>query len=182
VTYRRDDTNLHLWDDTIGTVRSTDKWPNGPHHVVMNAFAAQTGALLTAPKLRLLPAKSAVPNERSSGTARREGSERPALHLVERVTHDARPVLVAGADREGRAAVLADLTDTMAPGTAFAEAQAFWEVLVHAPSSSMVVLSGELDELPAESLMQMLAHRHPGLPVVSIDAPLSSGGARLARG
>jgi hypothetical protein len=139
----------------------------------MNGFAARTGALLAAPKLRLLPAKSPVPNEQSSGAARRDGSERPALHLVEGATHDERPVLVAGADREGRAAVLADLSDTMAPGTAFAEAQAFWEVLVQAPSSSMVVLSGELDELPAESLMQMLGHRHPGLPVVSIDAPSS---------
>jgi len=148
----------------------------------MNAFAARTGALLAAPKLRLLAAKSPVPNEQGSGAACRDGSERPALQLVEGSTHNERPVLVAGADREGRAAVLADLTDTMAPGTAFAEAQAFWEVLVHAPSSSMVVLSGELDELPAESLMQMLAHRHPGLPVVSIDSPLSSGVARRARG
>jgi hypothetical protein len=35
----------------------------------------------------------------------------------------------------------------------------------------MVILSGELDEIPPESLMQMLAHRHPSLPVVCLDAP-----------
>ena len=153
----------------------------------MNTFAAHTGALVAAPKLRLRAAKSPVPNRQRSGATRRDGGERPAvqrpaLHLVEGAAHDERPVLVAGADPRGRAAVLADLTDTMAPGTTFAEAQAFWEVLVHAPSSSMVVLSGELDDLPAESLMRMLAHRHPGLPVVSIDAPLPSTGARRARG
>jgi hypothetical protein len=54
----------------------------------------------------------------------------------------------------------------------FAEADAFSEVLVRAPSSGMVILSGELEDVPAESFMRMLAHRNPGLPVVSIDAPV----------
>jgi hypothetical protein len=153
----------------------------------MNTFAAQAGGLVAAPKLRLRAASRPAPNRQRSGAARRDGGERPAgerpaLHLVEGATHDGRPVLVAGADPGSRDAVLADLTDSMAPGTTFAEARAFWEVLVQAPSSSMVVLSGELDDLPTESLMRMLARRHPGLPVVSIDAPLPSGGARRARG
>jgi hypothetical protein len=35
----------------------------------------------------------------------------------------------------------------------------------------MVILSGELEELPAESVMQMLVHRSPEVPVVCLDAP-----------
>jgi len=46
-----------------------------------------------------------------------------------------------------------------------------WEVLAHAPSSRIVILSGELDDAPAESLMHTLGHRHPGLPVVSLGPP-----------
>ena len=34
----------------------------------------------------------------------------------------------------------------------------------------MVILSGELDEMPAESLMQMLVHQSPEVPVVCLDA------------
>jgi hypothetical protein len=32
-----------------------------------------------------------------------------------------------------------------------------------------VILSGELEGIPAQSLMQMLGHRHPEVPVVCID-------------
>jgi DNA-binding NtrC family response regulator len=88
----------------------------------------------------------------------------------------ARPVLVAGADSAKRAAVLDDLAQTMSTSTVFAEADTFWKVLVRAPSSSMVILSDELDYVPAESLMQMLVHRHPDLPVVSVAAFARSAG------
>jgi hypothetical protein len=33
-----------------------------------------------------------------------------------------------------------------------------------------VIISGELDDVPAESLLHTLGHRHPGLPVVSVEA------------
>lgn len=57
----------------------------------------------------------------------------------------------------------------MSTATEFEQAGALWEVLARASESSMVVLGGELDDVPAESVMQMLAHRHPTLPVVRFD-------------
>jgi hypothetical protein len=147
----------------------------------MSAFAARTADFRDAPRLRLLPARGSWASAPSADAVHQEGAARLTLHAVPAPTAEQHPVLVAGGHPGDRAAVLRDLTETMPPGTIFAEAEAFWEVLVRAPSSSMVILSGELDELPPESLMQMLAHRHPGLPVVSIDAPALSRaqGARL---
>jgi DNA-binding NtrC family response regulator len=95
----------------------------------------------------------------------------PALRLMREPTPtDGSRVLVAGRDATQRAAVLDQLTQTMPPSTVFEEAGAFCQVLERAPASRIVVLSGELDDVPAESLMQKLAHRHPGLPVVSLAA------------
>ena len=59
----------------------------------------------------------------------------------------------------------------MPQGTSFQEASAFWEVLAQAPGSRMVILSGDLEDGPSESLMQAIGNRHPGLPVVSLDSP-----------
>ncbi|HMH47720.1 MAG TPA: hypothetical protein VK538_08390 [Solirubrobacteraceae bacterium] len=137
----------------------------------VHTFALQTVDLYDAPKLRLLAAGDRASSAASPSDGRAGTAGRPALHLVKEAAAEAHPVLVAGADSAGRASVLHELAGTMAPNTTFTEAEAFWEVLVRAPSSSMVIISGELDELRPESLMQMLAHRHPGLPVVSIDAP-----------
>jgi hypothetical protein len=66
--------------------------------------------------------------------------------------------------------VLHDLSETMPEGTCFEEAGELWEVLAWAPASRAVILSGELDDVPAESLLHTLGHRHPGLPVVSVEA------------
>ncbi len=81
------------------------------------------------------------------------------------------PVLIAGCDADRRAAMIEELKSTMAPGTKFVHASAFWEVLVLAGQSCMVILSGALDEMPTDSLMRMLGHRYPALPVVALDAP-----------
>jgi hypothetical protein len=89
-------------------------------------------------------------------------------------TQAAPPVLVAGADTSRRVEVLGHLAGTMPEGTRFEEAAALWEVLARAPASRMVVLSGDFDELPAEKLLQMLGHRYPDLPVVSLDTPLAA--------
>lgn len=121
--------------------------------------------------LRLLPSKRGAQAAPVAGNAHEPAAERPMLRLVHEPMPEEHPVLIAGEDPAGRAAVLRDMTQTMSPSTTFEEAGAFWEVLVRAPASSMVILNGELDDIPAESLMQMLAHRHPGLPVVSLDAP-----------
>jgi hypothetical protein len=103
---------------------------------------------------------------------RRAQANAPRLRLGSK----ADSVLIAGGDPLARAAVLEDLSAIMPPSTTFEEAGAFWEVLVRAPSSRMVILSGDLDDVPAKSLMHTLGNRHPGLPVVSLDAaaPLAS--------
>jgi hypothetical protein len=83
---------------------------------------------------------------------------------------DASPILIAGRDPDSRAEVLDTLSETMGPGAAFEQAETFSEVLLRAPASRMVVLSGELDGIPSESLRHILARRHPDLPVATLDA------------
>jgi hypothetical protein len=80
------------------------------------------------------------------------------------------PVLIAGGDPQRRAELRRELADL--PGeTRFEELDTAWELLVRAPASRAVILSGDLDEAPAESLLHTLAHRHPDLPVVSFTEP-----------
>jgi len=125
--------------------------------------------------LRLLPTREGAAAAPTATVRDEPAANRPQLSLISSPSSGEHPVLVAGGDAADRAAVLRDLARSMPPGTIFEQARAFWEVLVRAPGSSMVILSGELDDLPTESLRQMLAHRHPRLPVVSIDAPESLG-------
>lgn len=133
----------------------------------MTGLAARLDDFPDAPKLRLFAADEGSGVAGDSETAH----ERPSLRLLTGPAPTAHPVLVAGGDSAGRAEVVRNLSESMPASTTFAEAGTFWEVLVRAPNTSLVILSGELDELPGESLMQMLAHRHPGLAVVSLDAP-----------
>jgi hypothetical protein len=84
------------------------------------------------------------------------------------------PVLIAGRDAARRSEVRQELSDVMPAGTRFEELGTFWELLVEAPSARMVILSGEVDELSAESLLHTLAHRHPDLPVVSLETTASA--------
>lgn len=79
-------------------------------------------------------------------------------------------VLIAGHDPLRRAEVRHDLSETMPAGTCFEEVGTLWEVLAWAPASRAVILSGELDDVPAEALLHTLGHRHPSLPVVSLEA------------
>jgi hypothetical protein len=129
----------------------------------MTNVAFHNPALTQAPKLRLLP---------KSGRSARRGdcAPGPALRVLRGPGSDEKPVLLAGGDAPTRAAVRDDMARTMTPGTTFEQAAAIWEVLVRAADCRMIVLSGELEGMPAESVMQMLAHRHPSIPVVSVDA------------
>jgi len=77
-------------------------------------------------------------------------------------------ILVASADPAQRAAVLHDLSKSLPPSAQLGEACAVSEVLEQAPSSSVVMLAGDIGGLSAESLMHMLGNRHPGLPVVAL--------------
>jgi hypothetical protein len=126
----------------------------------MTTLTIQMGATFEGPKLRLLPKTGSLQRGPTPSTGQAAPERAPAP----------RSILLAGGDAGDREAVLSDLRRTMPGGTTFRQAGALWEVLAHAAESSMVVLSGELDEVPAESLMHMLAHRNPALPVVSVDA------------
>ncbi len=137
----------------------------------MTSIAVQPGGLLDAPRLRLLPAHSAAAKR---STATKEGHALRPLRLFNRPAAEERPVLLAGGDSAKRQSVLRDLTRSMSAGAVIEQAGAVWEVLARAGDSSLVILSGELEEVSADALMQMLAHRHPGLPVVSLDSPGST--------
>jgi hypothetical protein len=133
----------------------------------MTTAAVHTTGFIEAPKLRLLP---------KGGTAtRRAGTRRSALRLLgsagatSAAAPQTRPVLLAGGEQSARTAMLGDLSKSMPPSTSFEQASAIWEVLARAPQSKMVILSGALEGIPAQELMQMLGHRHPEVPVVCID-------------
>ncbi len=120
-----------------------------------------------SPTLRLLHSERSAPAEPPRlQVAPRASEQRPALRLVDGEAH----VLVAGGDAGLRATLLDELTHTMPPSTQFEQAGDVSEILEHAPTSRVVILSGDLDEIPASALMHMLGSRHPGLPVVSVGA------------
>jgi len=123
------------------------------------------------PRLRLLaaPAPAASPASRQRGAVRGAGANGHA---------GAQAVLIAGATAFRRTAVREQLRERLAPETAFSEASVLWEVLNTAATSSMVVLAGDLDDVSAKSLMHMVSHRYPELPVVSLDLG-STGAAAL---
>jgi hypothetical protein len=130
----------------------------------MSSVAIQSTGLMQAPKLRLLP--------KGGSSVSCADAKRPTLRLLASPEPSEQSVLLAGGDDDARAAVLGDLARTMPPSTIFEQAGAIWELLVRAPACSMVILSGELEEIPAQSLMQMLVHRSPEVPVVCLDAPM----------
>ena len=120
-----------------------------------------------APRLRLLPKGGRTPaGEHEQGTS---AEHHPTADPLPAPAGADSPVLIAGRDAVKRAEVHQEMSELLPAGTCFEELDSFWEVLVKAPSSRMVILSGELDELPAESLLHTLGHRHPDLPVVSLE-------------
>jgi hypothetical protein len=134
----------------------------------MTTAAVHTTGFLEAPKLRLLPIGGSV-------VAQRPRKRRSALRLLGTPSaavasaSQAQPILLAGSDRSARSSVLGDLARSMPPSTSFEQAEAIWEVLARAPQSKLVILSGALEGIPAQAVMQMLGHRHPEVPVVCID-------------
>jgi hypothetical protein len=124
-----------------------------------------------SPTLRFVTERAAASTvDRERRQARFERS-----HRVSR--EHASPILIAGRDRASRAEVLDSLAEEMGPDATFEQAETFSEVLLRAPASRMVVLSGELDGIPLESLRRKLARRHPDLPVATLDARAQRAGA-----
>jgi hypothetical protein len=136
------------------------------------ARIASSDAEPDSPTLRFVTeqaAASAVTSERRT-PARFERSQRASRE-------HASPILIAGRDRASRAEVLDSLSEEMGPDATFEQADTFSEVLLRAPAARMVVLSGELDGIPPESLRRKLARRHPDLPVATLDARAQRAGA-----
>jgi uncharacterized protein (DUF779 family) len=122
---------------------------------------ARTRSRSRAPALRLLHGHGSPHPEPLRG----RDAPAPALRVVDRPTR----VLLAGADAGRRATLLDELSRTLPANTVFEQAGAVCDVLEHAPGSRMAFITGDLDDAPAESLLQTLAHRHPELPVLVVD-------------
>ena len=135
----------------------------GVHDVLMPG--STPGSDVRAPALRLAYREDDGPITLSDRRDAHAGRDRPALRLVE----NGSPILVAGSDTPRRAALLADLAETLPEGTVFEEMSTLGEVLERAPTSRMVILNGGLEDVTARSLMRILAQRHPRLPVISLD-------------
>jgi hypothetical protein len=146
----------------------------------MRTHALQTDALPEVPRLRLVPRQADTQSHSRPGTSARRrdtasGARRNARGESRATGAHSKGageplVLVAGGERSSRAEVMRDLTATMPANTRFDEASDAWEVLALAGESRMVVLSGDLGDLSAKSAMNMLAHRLPEVPVVSLAA------------
>jgi hypothetical protein len=138
----------------------------------MTSVPLMPSARYSEPKLRLLSGTDDAPLAARSDQADRAPECPTGLPLLQDPLPDeASRVLIAGRDPAKRADVLGSLAGVMPQRTLFEEAGTFWEVLARAPTIRMVIISGELDGVPAESVLHKLGHRHPQLPVVSLDAP-----------
>jgi hypothetical protein len=136
------------------------------------ASFASTDAGPDSPTLRF------VTEHAGTDTVESPRRRRSRFERAERVSRDdSLPILIAGRDQVSRAEVLDTLSEMMGPGAVFEQVETFSEVLLRAPASRMVVLSGELDGIPPESLRRMLAHRDPDLPVATLDARPQRAGA-----
>jgi hypothetical protein len=116
------------------------------------------------PALRLLPSLS--PGDvQAPGALRGPDAAAPQLRVIAGPTR----ILLAGADAGRRETLLDELSQTLPESTVFEQAEAVCDALEHASASRMAFITGDLDDAPAESLMQTLAHRHPELPVMIVD-------------
>jgi hypothetical protein len=120
-----------------------------------------------APTLRLLPSLSpGHPGDPRAAEPLREPDARPPqLRVIAGPTR----ILLAGADAGRRETLLDELSQTLPETTVFEQADAISDALEHASASRMAFITGDLDDAPAESLLQTLAHRHPELPVLIVD-------------
>ncbi|HEY7829018.1 MAG TPA: hypothetical protein VIC06_00440 [Solirubrobacteraceae bacterium] len=117
---------------------------------------------------------------RRGDAARRDA---PALRLVAEELRDANEnregdtdgnpprILIVASRAQERTLVRRELTDALAPDTAFAEAGNIWEVLQQAPQCGVVMLAAPLTDVSARTLTELLGRRHPWLPIVVLDPP-----------
>jgi hypothetical protein len=133
----------------------------------MATAAPETFRRVQSPRLRLVIAPGA---EASRSVPRPLASTEQARSVAGAASSTpARAVLVAGGDAFRRAAIREELRERLAPDTSFDEASVLSEVLNSAATSRMVVLAGDLEDVSAKSLMHMVSHRYPDLPVMRLD-------------
>lgn len=78
-------------------------------------------------------------------------------------------ILIVAARADERRLVREELMLALASGTTYGEADNVWGVLREAQRSSVVMLAGELGDVSAVTLTELLARRHPWLPVVVLE-------------
>jgi hypothetical protein len=123
----------------------------------------------------------------TSGPGKRIHVRRPSLRLLqgerglsaaearaEAEAEERSRILLVGVDPGRRASLRRELTSTLPSSTQFEEAGEVWEVLEHAPCSSVVMLTSDLQDVSAESLMHLLGDRYPKLPVVALDTRVNT--------
>ncbi|MGN6371517.1 MAG: hypothetical protein ACTHM1_00780 [Solirubrobacteraceae bacterium] len=129
------------------------------------------------PRLRLLH------DDREQRLPREEESLRPSTaSAADTPAAPSEPatVLIAGAHPQARARMRRQLGELLPQGTPFVEAGETWEVVARAPSSRLVVVAGDLDDLSARGLMRVLSRRHPLLPVIAVGGCTDDAGAPRA--
>lgn len=116
------------------------------------------------PRLRLLR------GDHEPGVRNQHTVDEPIAESVAAPADELEPatVLIVGARSEARAKMLRQLRELLPAGTPFVEARETWEVVAQAPSSRLVVLTGDLGDLSARGLMRVLSRRHPLLPVIAV--------------
>lgn len=121
-----------------------------------------------------------------AGTPPRPASELPAIDVrpgAQDRPRDSEQVLVAGSDPSARASMLVELRSLLPAETCFVEAGETWEMIARSADSRMVVLTGDLGEASASSLLRLLARRNPALPVLVVgDADRRQSGPPLDHG
>jgi hypothetical protein len=91
----------------------------------------------------------------------------PRLRVIEGPTR----VLIVGPDPDRRASILDELARALPESIGFEETDSVCEALELAPTTRMAIVTGDVGGVSAESLMHMLAQRHPTLPVMILDSP-----------
>jgi hypothetical protein len=99
----------------------------------------------------------------------------PQLRVIEGPTR----ILIIGPDADRRATVLDEMAQTLPESIGFEETSSVCEALELAPTSRMAIVTGDVGTVSAESLMHMLAQRHPTLPVMILDSPTRQVAPRI---
>jgi hypothetical protein len=129
-------------------------------------------------QLRLVPTPAGRRPEHESESAAPPCDEASVAQA--QVPSQTAHVLVAGSDEHGRSRMLEELRGLLPQSTQFLEACETWQVLARAAGSRMVVLTDDLGDVSAESVVKLLGRRHPTLPVLAVGERAQQASAQSA--